>query len=97
MSTITHSSFHAIPGGNLVVTVLTLTANSDSVTLPRMTGTSNKVAQLLRPGDSAVTVSQSAVAGEEHTVVNLTGVLGQSILLVSHSDDPIPNPTGQGA
>lgn len=79
-------------GANIVATVVTLTAASDSVTLPRMSAASNMVVQLIRPGDSTCTVSQSTAS-----VVNLTGNVGQSILLISHSDDPIPSPTGDGA
>lgn len=97
MSTIVSQRVLPIKGGNLVATLVTLTAASDSVTLPRMRGTSNQVVQLIRPGDSSVTVSQSGVSGEEHTVVNLTGTVGNQVLLVSNHGDPIPNPTGAGA
>ena len=79
-------------GANLVATVVKLTSTSDSVALPRMKGTSNRVVQLRRPGDSAVTVTQS-----DATTVSLAGSVGNEVLLVSFSDDPIPNPVGDGA
>jgi len=92
MATINSQRVLPISGANLVVTIVRLTAASDSVSLPRMSSTSGKVAQLLRIGGSAVTVSQTSV-----TAVTLTGTEGQEILLVSHHKDPIPAPTGDGA
>lgn len=92
MSSIVSQEVLFIGDSNLVATVVKLTANSDSVTLPRMLSTSNNVVQLRRPGDSSVTVSQTSA-----TAVTLTGTSGNEILLISHSDDPIPNPTGDGA
>ena len=73
---------------NLVATKIKLTSAADSVTLPRMRQSTNSVVQLRRPGDATVTVSQSSF-----TNVNLTGSVGDEILLVSFHDDPIPNPT----
>ena len=92
MSTITAQKVLPILGANLVATFITLTANSDSVTLPRMRSTSGQVVQLVRPGDSAATVTQTSA-----TAVTLTGTSGQSIMLISNHDDPIPNPVGDGA
>jgi len=81
-----------IKDANLVATIVKLTANSDTVTLPRMSSTANKVAQLRRIGDPAVTVTQSSI-----TAVTLAGVEGDEILLVSLHKTPIPAPTGDGA
>ena len=92
MATILSQKVQPIGGQNVVATLVELTANSDSVTLPRMAATSNTVAQLVRPNDTAATVSQSDV-----TTVSITGVSGNQVLLVSLHDDPIPNPTGAGA
>jgi len=92
MSTIISQRLLPITNANLVATVVKLTANSDSVTLPRMSSTANKVAQLRRVGDPAVTVTQSSA-----TAVTLAGVQGDEILLVSLHQTPIPGPTGDGA
>lgn len=93
MSTILFQRFLPIKDGNLVATLVQSTALSDTVTLPRMSGTAGKVAQLRRPGDSAITVSQSSA-----TAVTLTfATVGQEALLVSHHLSPIPAPTGDGA
>jgi hypothetical protein len=92
MATILSQKVQPVGGYNVVTTLVELTANSDSVTLPRMAATSGKVAQLTRPGDTAATISQTNV-----TDVAITGVSGNQVLLVSLSDDPIPNPAGAGA
>lgn len=92
MSTIISQRLLPINDGNLVSTIVKLTANSDTVTLPRMASTANKVAQLRRIGDPAVTVSQTNI-----TAVALTGTVGDEILLVSLHNSPIPAPTGDGA
>jgi len=92
MSTITAQKVLPISAGNLVATFVTLTANSDSVTLPRMRSTSGQVVQLVRPGDTTITITQSSA-----TAVTLVGTSGQSVLLISNHDDPIPNPAGDGA
>lgn len=92
MSTITAQRVLPITAANLVATFVTLTATSDSVTLPRMRSTSSQVVQLVRPGDTAITVTQTSA-----TAVTLVGTIGQSILLISNHDDPIPNPVGDGA
>ena len=79
-------------GRTLVVTTVKLNLTTDTVTLPRMAATTNSVVQLRRPGDTSVTVSQTSAS-----VVTLTGSIGQSALLVSIHDDPIPSPVGDGA
>lgn len=92
MSTIISQEYITTGSGNLVVSLVKLTATSDSVTLPRMVGTSNRVVQLRRPGDVEVTVTQSTA-----TSVTLAGSVGNEVLLVSFSDSPIPSPVGDGA
>lgn len=93
MSTILYQRVLPINGGNLVCTIVQSTALADTVTLPRMSGTAGKVAQLRRPGDAALTVSQT-----DATAVSITFTsVGQEILLVSHHLAPIPAPTGDGA
>jgi len=87
MSVIVKQSVHQHTPHNIVSTVVKLTAAADTVTLPRMRASSNSVVQLRRPGDSAVTVSQT-----NFTAVALTGSVNQEVLLVSLSDDPIVNP-----
>ena len=93
MSTILYQRVLPIKDGNLVATVVQATALSDTVTLPRMSGTAGKVAQLRRPGDAALTVSQTNATA---VAVTFTSI-GQEILLVSHHLAPIPAPTGDGA
>jgi hypothetical protein len=87
MSVIVQQNVHPFTPYNLVASVVKLTAASDTVVLPRMRASSNSVVQLRRPGDSLVTVSQT-----DFTTVSLTGTVGQEILLISISDDPITNP-----
>jgi hypothetical protein len=89
MSTILAQSVTRLnkPNSHVVLTVVKLTAASDSVDLPRMSSTTGAVAQIRRVGDPAVTVSQSDI-----DTVSLTGTVGDEILLVSHSNSPIPNP-----
>jgi hypothetical protein len=80
---------------NIVVSVVIVENGNDTVTLPRMAKASGPlVAQLVRPADTAVTVTQSSA-----TVAATTNTSGsrKEILLVSYSDDPIPNPAGDGA
>lgn len=95
-ATIITQSYYSIKAGlnaNLMVTLCSMNAATDTISLPRMSGTSGKVAQLLRPGDSAVTVTQ----GSATDVTLSNGVLGRLVLLVSFHDDPIPSPKGDGA
>jgi hypothetical protein len=87
MSVIVKQLVHLHTPHNIVSTVVKLTAAADTVELPRMRADSNSVVQLRRPGDLVVTVSQS-----DFTTVTLTGNVGQEVLLVSLSDDPIANP-----
>ena len=78
-----------IKDGLIVITVVSLTSASDTVELPRMSAASGPaVAQVHRPSDPTVTVSQTDI-----DTVALTGTVGNEILLVSHSKDPIPSPT----
>jgi hypothetical protein len=79
----------AIRNGNqsIVATVVKLASASDSFDLPNMAAASNSVVQLRRPGDSAVTVSQSDI----NTVSISGGSAGQDVLLVSSHNDPIVN------
>lgn len=99
MSQIVAQKYSRVPGGshgfyNVVTSIVVVEKGSDSVTLPRMAKTSGCVAQLSRPGDSSVTVSQSTA-----TVVNLTNNNADrvTVMLVSLSNDPVPNPVGDGA
>ena len=68
-------------------TVVRLTGASDTVELPNMAASSNSAAQLRRPGDSAVTVSQSDI----NSVSVTGGTAGQEVLIVSLHQDPIVN------
>lgn len=92
--TIVYQRVLPIKDGNLVATLVRSISNAaDTVTLPRMNGTSGQVAQLRRPGDPSITVSQGSA-----TSVTLTfAAEGVEILLVSNHKDPIPAPTGDGA
>jgi hypothetical protein len=75
-------------GGVVVTTVVALTADSDSVELPRMSAASGPaVAQVVRGGDPVVTVTQTDI-----DTAGLVGTEGNVILIVSHSRDPIPTP-----
>ena len=76
-----------------MATVIKLTAASDSVTLPRMLSTSGNVVQVRRPGEKVFT----AVTQSNATTVTVTGSVGQESMLISEHDNPIPNPTGDGA
>jgi hypothetical protein len=75
-------------GGVVVTTIVVLTADSDSVELPRMSAASGpSVAQVVRAADPVVTVTQTDI-----DTAGLVGTVGNEILLVSHSRDPIPSP-----
>jgi hypothetical protein len=66
-------------------------SGSESVEIPRMSvGASGTVsiAQLVRPGDTAVTVTKT----DRDTVALTGGSPGLKVLLVSHSANPIGNP-----
>jgi hypothetical protein len=71
----------------VVATVVKLASATDSFDLPRMAAASNSVSQLRRPGDAAITVSQTDV----NTVSITGGSAGQEVLLVSLHNDPIVN------
>ena len=89
MSRIIHQSFSKIPNGNVVATLVELTVASDTVEVPRQSSDASgtaSAAQLVRPGDNAVTVSKTDV-----NTVALTGTIGDRVLLVTHSADPINN------
>jgi hypothetical protein len=92
MATIISQEVFNAGDSNIVATFVKLLANSDSVTLPRMSSTSGKVFQLRRAGDPNVTVSQTSA-----TAVSLTGPKSREVLLISQHDGPIPNPQGDGA
>ena len=76
-------------GLNLVATVVKLVVRSDTVELPRMSSTAGKVAQVRRSGDPKIVISQT-----DADTVTLTGNVGDEVLLLSLSDEPIPNPHG---
>ncbi len=89
MSRIIHQSFSKIPNGNVVSTIVELTVPSDSVEVPRQSSDASgtaSAAQLVRPGDPVVTVSKT-----DNNSVALTGNVGDKMLLVTHSYDPITN------
>jgi hypothetical protein len=70
----------------VVATVVKLEGSgSESFDLPNMTAASNAVVQLRRPGDTAVTVSQS----DTNTVAISGGSAGQEVLLISSHNDPV--------
>jgi len=92
MATINHQRVCPIPSANLVITVLTLTAASDSVDLPWMKASSNAAVQLLRPSDSAITIAHDGTNPRNR--LTLTGTSGQEVLIVSFHDDPLPNNVG---
>jgi hypothetical protein len=89
MASFVSQSFLTVRNGeqSVVATVVTLASASDSFDLPNMAASSNSVVQLRRPGDSAVTVSQSDI----NTVSITGGSPGQAVLLVSSHADPIVN------
>lgn len=72
---------------SVLATVVRLASSSDTVELPNMAASSNSAAQLRRPGDAAVTVSQSDV----NSVTVSSGKAGQEVLIVSLHNDPIVN------
>lgn len=68
---------------SVTVTVVILTAASDSLEVARMQNTSNCAVQLKRPQDSPVTVGQTDI-----DTVSLGGIIGQEALIVTLHDDP---------
>ena len=99
MSRIASQDIHRVQGNlkglfNICTSVVIAENGTDTVTLPRMSSTSGCVAQVQRPGDSTVTVTQSSA-----TLVTLTNATGArvAVVLVSIHDCPIPNPVGDGA
>lgn len=76
-----------------LATVIKLVAASDTVTLPRMLSTSGNVVQVRRPGEEVL----SAVTQSSAIAVSVTGKTGNEYMLISEHDNPIPNPTGDGA
>ena len=81
-------------GGGFVVSteVLLEGPGSENVDVPRMSvdasGTTS-IAQLIRPGDTSITVSKT----DKDTVALSAGSAGLKVLLVSHSANPIGNPS----
>ena len=78
--------------GFIVSTLVELTSfSSENVEIPRQSvdasGTAS-IAQLLRAGDTAITVTKT----DKDTVALSAGSPGLKVLIVSHSDGPIGNP-----
>jgi hypothetical protein len=82
----------AAGGGFIVSTEVRLEgAGSENVEVPRLSvddSNTTSVAQLVRPGDTAVTVTKT----DKDTVAVSAGSGGLKVLLVSHSANPIGNP-----
>lgn len=97
MAQIISQHVHKIPNGNLVSTIVKLTAATDSFTLPQSSDVNGTapVVQVTRPGDSAVTLSSSHAAsgGRYYHAVIIVGTVGQEALIVSHHNDPLTEAT----
>lgn len=83
----------AAGGGIVVSTLIELEGfGSESVDIPHQSvgasGTAS-VAQLVRAGDTAVTVTKT----DRDTVAVSAGSPGLKVLLVSHSQSPVANPS----
>ena len=93
MAIITGQEVSKAAGGGFIVTTAVLLEGpgSENVDVPRMSvdasGTAT-VAQVLRPGDTAITVTKT----DKDTVALSAGSAGLSVLIVSHSANPIGNP-----
>jgi hypothetical protein len=94
MSNIVSQQVLSAVTSNVVATVVKLVTASDTVTLPRMLADAGKVVQVRRSGDPKIVIAQNV---NDLSLVNLTGRVGDEILLLSHSDAPVPTPDGAGA
>lgn len=85
MSTVKSQQSQSVKRGesSVTVSVIKLTAVSDTLEVARMQATSNCAIQLRRPGDPEVTVSQTDI-----DTVAITGGVGQEVLIVTLHDDP---------
>ena len=86
-----------IPNGNVVATVIRLDSTTDTGLWSRASNMPSSspwaIAQLRRPGDPAVTVTQTAL-----NQLSVTGNVGDEVLIIAHCDRPIvttepPTPT----
>lgn len=91
MSVVISQNMNAVKHGSvsIVTTVVRLSAASATINLPNMLASSNSVVQLRRPGDAAVTVTQSDI----NTVAISGGAKGNEVMLVSVSSDPVTEAT----
>ena len=69
----------------ILATVVRLDGPAETVELPNMAATSNSAVQLRRPGDGAVTVTQTDI----NTISITGGSAGQEVLIISSHGDPI--------
>jgi len=74
-----------VPGGNVISTVVKLSAASETISnWPRLSSATGSAAQVRRAGDAATTVTVASI-----TSITLAGTVGNECLVVSHHDSPI--------
>ncbi len=80
-----------IRNGTIVSTVVRLDGGSnDSATWSQASRADGAIVQVLRPGDTAVTVTQDDI--DSLTITG--GVAGQEVLIIAHSDRPVVDTRG---
>ena len=87
MSQILSQKIHTVRRGcsAVAVSVVRLTATSDTVEVPTLAANSNSAVQIRRPGDPKVVVSITDL-----DTVAVTGNIGDEILLITlHGDNPV--------